>query len=48
MTDLRCLFGLHKWQKKQIEDSQFFQCSRCGKDHPGSHMSANPGMGGAG
>lgn len=32
MKDVRCLFGLHKWQKKQIEDSQYVTCRRCGKD----------------
>jgi hypothetical protein len=51
VKNLRCLLGMHTWQKKQIEDSQFFQCRRCGRDRPGNHLSANPwgaSAGGAG
>jgi len=32
VRDLRCLLGLHRWRKKQIEDSQYVTCRRCGKD----------------
>jgi len=32
MKDIRCLVGLHHWQKKQIEESQYVACRRCGKD----------------
>ena len=32
MKDIRCMVGMHQWQKKQIEDSQYVACARCGKD----------------
>jgi hypothetical protein len=35
MKDIRCSLGLHKYVKKQIEDSQYWTCARCGKDGPG-------------
>ncbi len=32
MKDVRCALGMHKWIRRQIEDSQFLVCSRCGRD----------------
>lgn len=32
MKDVRCLIGVHHWVKRQIENSQYVTCSRCGKD----------------
>jgi hypothetical protein len=32
MKDLRCLLGLHKWRKRQIEGSQYLACGRCNKE----------------
>jgi hypothetical protein len=49
VKDLRCLLGMHTWQKKQIEDSQYLVCRRCGKDRPAAGHSPTPfGAGGAG
>jgi hypothetical protein len=31
MKDIRCILGWHKLLKKQVEDSQYFECARCGK-----------------
>ena len=44
MKDIRCLVGYHDYVKKQIEDSQYLQCRRCGKDKP-SHVHQSPGVG---
>lgn len=32
MKDVRCMIGAHHWVKRQIENSQYVTCSRCGKD----------------
>lgn len=32
MKDVRCVIGVHHWVKRQIENSQYVTCSRCGKD----------------
>lgn len=32
MKDIRCAVGLHAWVLRQIEDSQYVTCRRCGKD----------------
>lgn len=32
MKDLRCLVGMHRWLRRQVEDSQYFTCGRCGKE----------------
>ena len=39
---MRCLFGLHRWQKLHNENGQMYRtCSRCGKDDdPGSRITA--------
>jgi hypothetical protein len=34
MKDVRCLLGWHAWVKRQVEDSQYAECKRCGKDRP--------------
>ena len=34
MKDIRCRIGWHDYAKKQIEDSQYVECRRCGKDKP--------------
>jgi hypothetical protein len=34
MRDIRCLIGYHDYVKKQIEDSQYLECRRCGRDAP--------------
>jgi hypothetical protein len=34
MKDIRCTLHWHAWVKKQIEDSQYVVCARCGKDGP--------------
>ena len=34
MKDIRCLVGYHDYVKKQIEDSQYLRCRRCGTDAP--------------
>jgi hypothetical protein len=34
MKDVRCLIGWHDWVKRQVEDSQYVECRRCGKDKP--------------
>ena len=34
VKDIRCMIGYHDYVKKQIEDSQFLECRRCGKDAP--------------
>ena len=34
MKDIRCLLGYHDYVKKQVEDSQYLECRRCGKDAP--------------
>lgn len=34
MKDVRCMLGMHKWLKRQIEDSQYLLCTRCGRDRP--------------
>ena len=44
MKDLRCALGLHAYVKKQIEDSQYVACRRCGKDKP-THVHQSPGGG---
>jgi hypothetical protein len=43
MKDIRCLVGYHDYVKKQIEDSQYLRCRRCGTDDP-----TKPGDAGAG
>jgi hypothetical protein len=37
MKDLRCILGWHHWVRRQIEDSQYQECSRCGRDRPAPH-----------
>lgn len=32
MKDVRCIIGAHRWVKRQIEDSQYVTCRRCGRD----------------
>jgi hypothetical protein len=32
MKDVRCLLGIHKWRRRQIEQSQYFACARCSKE----------------
>jgi len=32
MKDLRCLVGFHRWQRRQVEDSQYLVCARCGRE----------------
>lgn len=34
MKDVRCALGMHKWLRRQIEDSQYLLCARCGRDKP--------------
>lgn len=34
MKDVRCMLGMHKWQRRQVEDSQYLACVRCGRDRP--------------
>ncbi|MGH3112916.1 MAG: hypothetical protein ACRDOP_05560 [Gaiellaceae bacterium] len=29
---MRCMLGMHKWLKRQNEDSQYLLCARCGRD----------------
>jgi hypothetical protein len=41
MRDLRCVLGMHKYVRKQIEDSQFLECQRCGRDKP-AHVHKSP------
>jgi hypothetical protein len=48
MKDLRCLLGWHDYKRRQIEDSQYFECARCHKERPGNRPVANPWMGSAG
>ena len=31
MKDIRCSLGWHKPLKRQVEDSQYYECARCGK-----------------
>ena len=38
MKDVRCLMGLHKWRKRQIEDSQYLVCARCNKEGDAVHV----------
>lgn len=46
LKDIRCSVGWHTWVKRQIEDSQYVVCVRCGKDgpHGGVHVSAAGGL----
>lgn len=48
VKDLRCMLGWHDYKRRQTEDSQYFECARCGKDRPGNRPSSNPWMGSAG
>lgn len=32
MTNLRCLLGFHRWERRRNEDSQYLACRRCGKE----------------
>lgn len=32
VKDLRCMLGMHKWRKRQVEDSQYLACARCGRE----------------
>jgi Prophage protein (DUF1660) len=32
MKDVRCMLGMHRWAKRQVEDSQYVLCTRCGRD----------------
>lgn len=32
MKDVRCVVGRHKWQRRQIEDSRYLACTRCGRE----------------
>ena len=34
MKDVRCMLGWHAFQRRQVEDSQFMECRRCGQDRP--------------
>ena len=43
MKDIGCLIGYDDYAKKQIEDSQYLECRRCGKD-----AATKPGDAGAG
>lgn len=45
MTSVRCRIGWHHWVKRQIEDSQYVVCARCGKDGP--HGGVNVGIPGS-
>lgn len=46
MKDIRCAIGWHAWVMRQIEDSQYVQCRRCGKDGPHGGVSVgSPGSG---
>jgi hypothetical protein len=29
MKDFRCILFTHRWQRKRVEDSVYFECARC-------------------
>lgn len=35
MRDVRCLLGRHRWQRRRVEDSVFWECTRCHTDRAG-------------
>jgi hypothetical protein len=48
MKDIRCLVGAHAWKKRQVEDSAYLECRRCGRqtDVPtGGVLGIGGGMG---
>lgn len=34
MKDIRCLIGWHRFERRQVEGSQYVECRRCGLDRP--------------
>jgi hypothetical protein len=32
ITDIRCRLGWHAWVKKQVEESQYLECTHCRTD----------------
>lgn len=31
MKDIRCIVGVHAWNKRHVEDSAYLECCRCGR-----------------
>ena len=45
MKSVRCLLGWHTWAQRQVEDSQYLRCVRCGADR--AALGPAPGLPGS-